>query len=164
VLMRTVSILAALAAIAGVALAAGDDAASADAAFTFDHVSCHGGDNEIRVIVTGIKKSQGLITADLYPNKQDGFLRGRGRLLQVHYAAKSPATKFCVDAPEGGLFAMSVYHDKNANGDFDKTGLGLPDEPWGISNNPRVLFGPPPVEEALFEVGEHGARVQIKLN
>lgn len=155
---------AGLAAVAAPALAENDNAAHA-AAFEFEHVSCTGGENEIRIIVNGVKGSHGLITADLFPNKEDGFLRGRGRLFQVKFAAKAPQTKFCIRAPESGLFAMSVYHDENANGDFDKNGIGLPAEPWGISNNPKIRFGPPPVEKALFEVvAESGAKVEIDLN
>lgn len=140
-----------------------DDAVDA-AAFSFEHVSCEGKPNEIRVVVAGVKKAQGLITADLFPNKEEGFLRGRGRLSQVRYAAKAPITQFCVEAPEAGLFAMSIYHDENANEKFDKTGIGLPAEPWGLSNNPKVMFAPPPVEKALFEVTADGAHVYIKLN
>ncbi|WP_411816738.1 DUF2141 domain-containing protein [Hyphococcus sp. DH-69] len=133
--------------------------------YAFNHVSCKGDPNEIRVIVSGIEAATGLITADLFPNKEEGFLRGRGRLLQVKFAAKAPLTKFCITAPESGLFAMSVYHDGNANGIFDKNGIGLPAEPWGISNNPKVRFAPPPVEKALFSVSENNpAHVFIKLN
>jgi uncharacterized protein (DUF2141 family) len=156
-------------AIVALALATGPasyakNAALTDADYAFDHVSCTGADNEVRVIVTGIKDSAGLITADLFPNKEEGFLRKRGRLTQVQFAAKSPMTKFCVAAPESGLFAMSAYHDGNANGDFDKNTFGLPAEPWGLSNNPKVRFGPPPVTETLFEVNGNGAHVHIKLN
>lgn len=132
--------------------------------FSFDHVSCTGAENEIRIVVTGVEQSAGLLTADLFPNRQENFLRGRGRLLQVRFAAKAPMTKFCIQAPEAGLFAMAAYHDENANTKFDKTGLGLPAEPWGISNNPKVRFGPPPVEKALFEVGANPTHVHIRLN
>ena len=145
--------------------AADDNAVLADDDFNFEHVSCNGHPNQIRIIITGVKESVGLISADLFPNKEEGFLRGSGRLSQVRFAAKSPVTKFCVDAPEAGLFAMSVYHDENANGHFDKTGLGLPAEPWGLSNNPKVLFRPPPVEKTVFDVTpDNGAQVHIKLN
>ncbi|PQA88352.1 DUF2141 domain-containing protein [Hyphococcus luteus] len=159
-------IIAALIVAAGAGAAFADDAtAVTEEDFNFDHVSCKGAENEIRVIIVGVEDSVGLITADLFPNRQEGFLHGRGRLKQVKYAAKSPMTKFCIDAPESGLFAMSTYHDENANGDFDKTAIGFPAEPWGISNNPKVRFGPPPVEKALFEVTpQDGAHVVIKLN
>lgn len=139
-------------------------AQSAGDKFGFEHVSCKGGANEIRVIVSGVKKPHGLISVDLYPNKEEGFLHKRGRIKQVTVAAKAPETKFCMTAPETGLFAMSAYQDRNANAIFDKTGLGLPDEPWGLSNNPKVRFGPPPIEKTLFDVEKNGAKVEIKLH
>jgi len=134
-----------------------------NSAFDFTHVSCTGGENEIRIRIMGVKQSVGLLTADLYPNKQDGFLSGRGRLKQVKYAAKAPVTQFCIQAPEAGNFAIAVYHDRNANGVFDRTGLGLPNEPWGISNNPKVRFSAPPVGKALFDVTQDGAKLEINL-
>ena len=145
-----------------------NDSNSVDAAkigkFEFDHVSCKGDPFEIRVVIEGVRRAEGLMTADLYPNNQEVFLRGRGRIELARYAAKAPHTKFCLKAPGPGLYAMAIYHDRNANRDFDKTGLGLPAEPWGLSNNPRGLFGPPPIEKALFEVTEDGATVAIELN
>lgn len=142
---------------------ADDNTPDAEAKFDFEHVSCRGQPFEIRIVIEGVKKNEGLMTADLYPNDQEHFLKGDGRVKLVRYAAKAPATKFCVTAPGPGMFAMAVYHDRNANTDFDKTGMGLPDEPWGISNNPRALFGPPPIEKALFEVTQDGATLAIKL-
>ncbi len=131
--------------------------------FHFEHVSCNGADNQIRLVVMGVKRNAGRITADLYPNQEDGFLKKRGRLTQVKFAAKSPVTSFCIIAPSAGSFAIAVYHDENANDGFDKGPLGMPAEPWGISNNPKVRFSPPPVEKALFEVNHTGAEVEIKL-
>ena len=151
--------------VAAATMAAAEDAPETAAdPFEFEHVSCTGEPNEIRILVTGLKKSEGLVTVDLFPNREEGFLRGRGKIKQISFAAKAPVTKLCLTAPEEGMFAMSAYHDRNANTDFDKTGIGLPAEPWGISNNPKVRFGPPPVEKALFPVTEEGATVEIKLN
>lgn len=140
-------------------------AALPEADYAFDHVSCTGAKNEIRIVITDVKKSVGLMTVDLYPNDDEKFLRGAGRITQVRFAAKSPVTKFCVEAPESGFFAMAAYHDENANQKFDKNAFGLPAEPWGLSNNPKVRLAPPPVEKTLFDVtAEQGAHVHIKLN
>ena len=141
-----------------------DDNAPIEDIFDFDHVSCRGEPFEIRVVIDSVKKNEGLMAADLYPNDEEAFLKGPGRVNLARFAAKAPATKFCITAPGPGLFAIAVYHDRNANRGFDKTNIGLPAEPWGISNNPRVMFGPPPVEKALFEVTEEGAALAIKLN
>ncbi len=128
------------------------------------HVSCTGGPREIKIIVRNVKKSEGLITADLYRNEQTTFLRGPGRLQQVRFAAKSPVTMFCLTAPSDEAHAVAVYQDKNANKKFDKGAFGLPVEPYGVSNNPRMRFGPPHVEEALFDIAAEGTTVEIMLN
>ena len=144
---------------------ASTDTASANDIFAFQHVSCTGADNEIRIIVTGVKDNVGLMTAELFPDKEDGFLRGRNRIKRVRFAAKSPETKFCLTAPQAGRFAIAAYHDENANEDFDKNGLGLPAEPWGLSRNPKIRFRMPSVEETVFEVTpDDGAEIVINLN
>ena len=134
-----------------------------DGDFNFEHVSCNGAENEVRIVIRGVEESVGLISADLYPNNEEAFLKGERRIKKVKYAARAPITQFCLTAPETGDFAIAVYHDRNANGRFDKTGLGLPNEPWGISNNPKVRFAPPSVESALFAVSAEGAHVDIGL-
>ena len=145
-------------------LASAANIASANAdAFDFTHVSCNGAKNEIKVIINGVKDSVGLMSAELYPNDQEVFLKGEGRIKQVKFAARAPITQFCIIAPEAGAFAIAVYHDRNANGRFDKTGIGMPNEPWGISNNPKVRFSAPPVTKALFDVSQDGAKLEIKL-
>lgn len=140
-----------------------DEATATQVVPAFEHVSCRGKSNEIRVVIKGVDKAVGLIAADLYPNVQEGFLKRAGRITQVRFAAKSPMTAFCITAPDDGDYAIAIYHDENANGNFDKTGLGLPKEPWGISNNPKVRFKAPTVDEATFPVSESGAAVEIKL-
>lgn len=128
----------------------------------FTHVSCKGGANEIRVTISNVKDSAGLIVADLYPDKEEGFLHSRGRLYQVAFAARAPQTTFCMYAPTKGRFAISVYHDRNANKDFDKGAFGLPAEPYGVSNNPPMRFAAPTVDESVFDV-DGVASVEIRL-
>jgi len=155
---KTVLAAAVLAApLAPAAALAGDDSAPG-----FTHVSCKGGANEIRVTISNVKDNVGLIVADLYPDKEEGFLHSPGRLYQVAFAARAPQTTFCMYAPAKGKFAISVYHDKNANKDFDKGAFGLPAEPYGVSNNPPMRFAAPTVDESVFDV-DGGAAVEIRL-
>lgn len=149
-----------------IALAASAPSAMADDAkpVHFEHVSCSGAPNEIRIIVRNVKKSVGLMTADLYANDEDGFLHKRGRVSQVRFAAKAPVTAFCIRAPKQAPYAIAVYHDRNANRSFDKNAFGLPAEPYGVSNNPPMRFAPPKIGDALFEVAENGATVEIQLH
>lgn len=134
------------------------------AVVAINHASCTGAPNEIRIVVRNVRKSVGLMTADLYGNDAGVFLHKEGRIRRVRFAAKAPVTAFCLDAPQENAYAIAVYHDKNANEAFDKNPLGLPAEPFGVSNNPPMRLGPPKIADALFDVGPGGATVEIELN
>ncbi len=129
----------------------------------FTHVSCKGEPNEIRVTVKGVRKSVGLMTGELFRNDADGFLNKRGRLFRIRYAAHAPLTQFCLYAPEAGKWAVAVYHDENANQKLDKGAFGIPAEPYGVSGNPKMRFGPPSIDEALVDVDDDGAEIEIEL-
>lgn len=141
-------------------LAGGGAAAGAPA---YGHVSCKGEPREIAVRIVNVRESVGLMTIELYRNDPEGFLNKRGREFRVRFAAKAPATEICVQAPVAGPWAMAVYHDKNANQKFDKNAFGLPAEPFGLSQNPKIRLALPSIEKSLFEVAETGASVEISL-
>lgn len=127
------------------------------------HMSCDGEPREILVRVVNVKESIGLMTIELYRNDPEGFLNKRGREFRQRFAAKAPVTEVCLHAPTVGQWAMVAYHDENANEKFDKGTFGLPVEPFGVSQNPKIRLAPPPIEKALFEVAETGATVEIGL-
>lgn len=155
--MRTLRYLTAT-----VFLAAGGGAAAQDGA-AHEHMSCKGEPREILVRVANVKESVGLMTVELYRNDPDGFLNKRGRELRQRFAATAPVTEVCIHAPVAGQWAMVAYHDENANQKFDKGTFGIPVEPFGISQNPKIRLAPPPIEKALFDVAETGATVEIRL-
>lgn len=127
------------------------------------HVTCTGAANEVRLTVRNVKESVGLITIELYRNDPSAFLSKEGRAMRVQVAAKSPETHMCLHAPEAVSYAIGLYHDENANNKLDKKTFGLPAEPYGVSNNPRMRFAPPRVDEALFHVTPAGVEVDVKL-
>lgn len=49
-----------------------------------------------------------------------------------------------------GAIAISAFHDENGNGRFDANFIGLPLEGVGLSNNPKMGFGPPKYRSAVF--------------
>jgi uncharacterized protein (DUF2141 family) len=133
-------------------------------AAAFEHVSCKGGENEVRITISGVKQSAGLMTSELYRNEPDNFLSKRGREFRLRFAAHAPLTQFCLYAPAPGLYAIVAYHDKNANLKFDRSAIGLPKEPYGVSNNPKIRLAPPPISKALVEVPSTGVAIEIRLN
>jgi uncharacterized protein (DUF2141 family) len=51
-----------------------------------------------------------------------------------------------------GEYALTIFHDSNANGELDTNFIGLPKEPIAMSNNAKAKFGPPKYEDAKFDV------------
>lgn len=136
----------------------------ASAPAVFEHISCKGAPNEVRLTVRNVKKSVGVLTIELYKNDQATFLKKEGRAARAKFAARAPMTQVCLYAPEAADYAIAVYHDQNANNKFDKRApFGLPAEPYGVSNNPKMQFAPPTIEEALFSVKTEAIAVDVKL-
>ncbi|MGI9552193.1 MAG: DUF2141 domain-containing protein, partial [Aurantibacter sp.] len=63
-----------------------------------------------------------------------------------------------------GDYAISIYHDVDADGELDANLFKIPTEPTGFSNNPKSIFGPPDYRKALFSFGKDGQEITIKLN
>jgi uncharacterized protein (DUF2141 family) len=61
-----------------------------------------------------------------------------------------------------GAYALSVFHDENANTKFD-TFLNVPKEGFGFSRNPAVRFGAPKFSEVRFEVGSGITRQTVRM-
>ena len=51
-----------------------------------------------------------------------------------------------------GTYAVGVFHDVDGNQALSKNFLGIPEEPFGLSNNVRGRFGPPSFMEASFSL------------
>ena len=124
---------------------------------------CIGEPSGIRLVVRDVRTSSGDITVDVHGDDPDAFLKKGEKLMRVRQPARVGQVEVCLPVREPGVFAVVAYHDKNGNKRFDRDWVGIPEEPYGISNNPKVLFSPPSHEEASFEVGPDGAVIEIDL-
>ena len=61
-----------------------------------------------------------------------------------------------------GTYAVAAYQDGNGNGRLDRTGLGLPLEPYGFSGTVGRR-GRPDFAEAAFALREPGSAVRVRL-
>lgn len=117
---------------------------------------------QIHVTVEKVRSSKGLITAVLYSDDPETFLKSGARLDRIRVAATEGETLLCLRAPASGRYSVALYHDENGNKDFDRDFLGVPTEGYGFSQNPGFRFGKPDVEETLFEIG--GATTDLKIS
>jgi len=61
-----------------------------------------------------------------------------------------------------GRYAVSLFHDENANGKLDKMVM-IPREGFGFSRDAPVHFGPPSFSAAAFDVGAMPVRQAIRM-
>lgn len=62
-----------------------------------------------------------------------------------------------------GEYSIAVYHDWNSNDKLDTNILGIPNEPYGFSNNARSKWGPPKYEIAQFELNQSKKEMVIQV-
>lgn len=127
---------------------------------------CVGKDSATRlsVQVSQLSSDDGEVTVTVYPSDARRFLAPRGKLLRARVKATTPITRVCFNLPGPDVYAVAIYHDANANQDFDRTRLGMPAEGFGFSNDAPTRFGVPSFDAVRFAVkaGENALRVKMR--
>jgi uncharacterized protein (DUF2141 family) len=119
-----------------------------------------GGDVEVRV--EKLRSGKGVVHLCLTANPRhfpDCAADPRARKTSMPAGAVKAVTLPGV-AP--GAYALSVFHDENANTKFD-TFLKVPKEGFGFSRNPAVRFGAPKFSQVRFEVGSGITRQTVRM-
>jgi uncharacterized protein (DUF2141 family) len=139
------------------ALAAAGKAAAQD--------GCTGPASAVRlqVAVEGVRSSDGLIAVTLYADDPRRFLARRGSLYVGRVPARAGTTRVCIHLPGPGTYGLAVYHDADANRSFNRSGLGLPAEGYGFSNNAPAIFGLPSFRSVRLAVPRTSMGTAIRL-
>lgn len=126
-------------------------------------VECSEGPRHIRIVVEDVRDQGGVITADLHDDDPDSWLVGKKKVDRERWRASPGITELCFTVERPGTYAVALYHDLDASGRLETNGLGIPVEPFGISNNPLIVLSPPDLEDAAFQVPEEGISLRITL-
>ena len=98
-------------------------------------------------------------------NQAQGFPENVEHAVATTYATIRDGVAIArFDQLEPGTYAITVYHDRNANRRFDKNWLGMPKEDWGVSNNVRPRLRAPRFNEAMMTVGTGETLVEIRVD
>jgi uncharacterized protein (DUF2141 family) len=128
--------------------------------------NCTGPPSPVRLFVNvdNVRSSRGLIAVTLYTNDRRKFLARRGSLYVGRVPARQGRTWLCIHVPKPGTYALAVYHDADSDRSFDRTGLGLPDEGFGFSNNPPTFFGLPNFDRVRIRVPKTDLATTVRLH
>ncbi len=117
--------------------------------------------NTITVQLNGIKQPSGQVLLSLFKS-EEGFPTHPEKAFKWSKAkVTSSSLIISLDGLPPGNYAIAVVHDENSNDVMDRNWIGLPAEPYGISNNATGTFGPPKYDDAKFTVT--GKRDTIKI-
>ncbi len=121
----------------------------------------------IRVAVSGLKDSRGMLRLELYPANDTDFLAADKQLIAegkvfrrvLQRPSASGASVLCVRAPSAGRYALSVLHDRDGD-----TRFGFLQDGVGVSNNPKFRRAKPKGTTAAVQVGPGVTSTRIILN
>jgi uncharacterized protein (DUF2141 family) len=116
--------------------------------------------SQLTVEVCGLESQSGKVMISLYDSKQS-YEKSQNPVKKASLAIKGDKSLWLVKDLPPGEYAIKLFHDQNANQKLDRNFLGMPQEPYGFSNNARGFMGPPSFEEAKFNL--EGKALLIKI-
>lgn len=154
--------------IASLALAASALGISATAAAQYKQVLSNdmakcapGAGPAVKVTVSGIKQSSGLIRVQSYNGTKADWLEEGRWLTRIEAPAKSGTMTFCVPVLSSGTYGIAIRHDVNGNGKTD-----IRKDGGAMSNNPSInIFnlGKPSYQKTAFAVGSGVTAIDVKM-
>ncbi|MEE4211219.1 MAG: DUF2141 domain-containing protein [Parvularcula sp.] len=113
---------------------------------------------ELAVTLNGVEEHDGTLYVSV--QNESEFMGNRGTAGEMSANVKAGTAQYSFDVPEG-RYAVSVWHDINANGVFDMGEDGMPLDGWAMSA--ENLRGEPTFDEAAVEVGPKGAAITLQM-
>jgi len=115
----------------------------------------------VRVTVSGIKSSAGVVRVQSYYGTSKDWLEKGRWLTRIEAPARAGTMTFCVPVSAAGTYGIAVRHDINGNGETD-----LRTDGGGMSNNPSINIlnlGKPSYTKTRFQVGEGVTSISITM-
>lgn len=101
------------------------------------------------VELDGVSLRGGNVLVSIYVSA-DGWLKDTSKAVLTMVHPASNGNRITIGPlPTGKCYAVGIHYDVNGNGRLD-TRLGLPDEPFAVSNNASGKMGPPSFEASAF--------------
>ncbi len=117
---------------------------------------------QITIKVTDLRNHRGQLVFGIF-SAADGFPTVKDKSInwQIKPANADSVTFTAHLTP--GKYAASVLHDENSNGKMDRNFAGVPEEGYGVTNNPKPSFRAATFKEATFDLPPQGASLVISI-
>ena len=115
------------------------------------------GSPEVTIIIDDVRSGDGLLRVAILAVTDDG--REGDLLASLTLPPVVPQTRATLPEFAGGRYLARVHHDVDGDGKMATNLVGMPLEPWGVSNDARGRFGPPKVADMIRDLGGDGGEV-----
>jgi len=115
----------------------------------------------LRVEITGIKNTEGLIEIGLY-NKASTFPSTTEQYKVQRVKVIAPITTVIFKDIPIGVYGISIFHDKNKDKKCNLNWIGYPTEGFCFSNNFKPFLSAPKFKDVQFVV-KANKTIQIKI-
>lgn len=117
---------------------------------------------QLDIKLLNVKSTKGKLIVSIYDSESN--FKSKKALSKTTIAANSEEMRYLNNNLKPGYYAVTVFHDLNNNDTFDKSFVGRPKEPYGVSNNAKEKFGPPKYEKVKFYYNGTSKVFFINLN
>ncbi|WP_375547995.1 DUF2141 domain-containing protein [Oceanicaulis alexandrii] len=105
---------------------------------------------QLEIMIDGLRTDRGRVWVGLYASQSDWD--AQTETAQGWALIEDGVARVRLAGLPSGDVALQAFHDANGNNDFDTNFLGIPQERYGFSNNPRPKFRGANWEEAVIEL------------
>lgn len=108
----------------------------------------------LTVEISGLKEATGNVYIAVYDSESNwlGETTVTTKKVDIVAALDGDLVRTELQLPLGE-YALSVFYDKDNDGEMDTNFIGMPKEPIALSNNAVAKFGPPKYADAVFTLG-----------
>lgn len=120
---------------------------------------------DLVVNVAGLKSADGYLGCALFAESlAERFPLDLSKATTQRAPARAGSMRCEFAGLPAGRYAVSASHDVNGNGRPDRNFVGLPTEPWAVSNNVRPgLRAPRFAEAALQLAADEVKQIELRL-
>lgn len=120
------------------------------------------GNGVLSVVVNGIDTHSGTVRVAIY-NSQDKFLEKNGYVYNKSApVGNSKSVRIDFNIPLGA-YAVTCYHDINDNKLLDQNYMGIPQEPYAMSNNVSIKWRRPTFDETKFAFNKPSQTIYFEV-
>ena len=104
--------------------------------------------HKLTLVFDNIEAIQGELSIGIFSNEET-FLDEGNEFKKLILKVDGKSVRHQVTLPEGD-YAVSVYHDKNADKQCNRNFIGVPTEGYGFSNNVKPRLSAPKFQQCKF--------------